>query len=135
MNDQSPRVPKKRTGDSRSSPSAADLAAQVLSESDEPMHYAALAREVLLRGARLIGKTPWMSLRTSLSRDERFERVGGQPRTGMYALASWPREKKLLHREQILSERRRAAAYRKSGSGVREALSMKSQQNGGSGGP
>jgi len=88
------------------------LALEVLAEADTPLHYTFLTLQVILRGARLRGKTPWMTLRTRLARDSRFERVGAPARTGMFALASWPAAKKVVPPGVIAAVRKKAAMHR-----------------------
>ncbi len=77
-----PHLPPRLQGDA----DAADIAVEVLSERNrEPMHYQALADEVVQRGGNLPIGSPGATLNGIMNRDERFVRPF---RRGYYALVS-----------------------------------------------
>ena len=64
-----------------------DVAHEVLSSENGPLHYREIAKRVADRGVRVPGKDPAATLLTAMTRDVRF---GRGAKRGLYGLTEWP---------------------------------------------
>ena len=96
-------------GDGTSS-NVCDIAVEILSERNgESMYYKDLAEEVIRRGGRLTGPTPWASLTARMVQDPRFVRPVAK---GFYALRKdYPNARNVGARGYAGRTQRRARSY------------------------